>query len=200
MEKRHLSPLQAGRVRLRLLEERDLPRTLAWRNQDHVRRWFFRSEPLTPQQHAAWFACYRQRDDDFVFIIEEQRSRHTPCACYFRPVGQVALYNIDWLKCTAEFGRLMIGEADSAGRGLAREATAALLGLALGKFGLQEVYLEVMPSNVRAIKVYEACGFVVTGRTETTVRMSKRAAARRGASVEISVGRIANPSYRIGGG
>ena len=72
MGKRHLPPLQAGRVRLRLLEEQDLPRTLAWRNQDHIRRWFFFSERLTLEQHAGWFARYQQRDDDFVFIIEEQ--------------------------------------------------------------------------------------------------------------------------------
>ena len=139
------SPAPVG---LRLLEERDLPRTLAWRNQDHIRRWFFSGERLTAEQHARWFARYRQRDDDFVFIIEEiqgsrqtpsavrqkppaseknlrpgpQGERHTtrkrvPGACYYvRPVGQAAIYNIDWLRGTAEFGRLMIGEADAAGR------------------------------------------------------------------------------------
>jgi diamine N-acetyltransferase len=195
MGKRHLSPLDAGRVRLRLLDERDLPQTLAWRNQDHVRRWFLGSQRLAPEQHAAWFACYRRRDNDFVFIIEERCSRHTPCAdrpavpaagsiqsdgrhteCadyIWRPIGQVAVYNIDWLKGTAEFGRLMIGEADAVGRGLARAATTAVLALAFDRFGLQEVYLEVLPSNERAIKVYEACGFEVTGSTEKTVRMSK---------------------------
>jgi RimJ/RimL family protein N-acetyltransferase len=203
MGKRHLAPLQAGRVRLRLLEEHDLPRTLAWRNQDRVRCWFFSSERLTPEQHSDWFARYRQRDDDFVFIIEEQSSRQTPSAvrpldtiaelipnpdvsggrhaeraCYsWRPIGQVAIYHVDWASGTAEFGRLMIGEPDATGRGLAREATAAATALALGQLGLQEIYLEVVPSNVRAIKVYEACGFEFTGRTERAVRMRIRAAA-----------------------
>ena len=69
----------------------------------------------------------------------------------------------------------MIGEADAAGRGLAREATDAVVALAFDQLGLQEVYLEVIPGNVRAIKVYEACGFEVTGSTEKAVRMSKRA-------------------------
>ncbi len=169
MGKRHLAPLQAGRVRLRLLEEHDLPRTLAWRNQDRVRCWFFSSERLTHEQHSDWFARYQQRDDDFVFIIEEQSSR--------RPIGQVAIYHVDWVSGTAEFGRLMIGEPDATGRGLAREATAAATALALGQLGLQEIYLEVVPSNVRAIKVYEACGFEFTGRTEKAVRMRIRNAA-----------------------
>ena len=220
MGKHHIPPLQAGRVRLRLLEGRDLPRTLAWRNQDHVRRWFFSGQRLTLEQHALWFARYQHRDDDFVFVIEEvESSRHTPCAvrpaapaagivptpassggrqtdqasmaptaCCLapeagdrqagsrpRPIGQAALYNVDWVNGTAEFGRLMVGVADAAGRGLAREATAAIVALAFEQLGLQEVYLEVVPGNVRAIKVYEACGFEVTGSTEKAVRMSKRA-------------------------
>jgi RimJ/RimL family protein N-acetyltransferase/glycosyltransferase involved in cell wall biosynthesis len=191
MGKRHLPPLEAGRVRLRLLAEPDLPRTLAWRNQDHIRRWFFSSERLTLQEHAGWFARYQQRDDDFVFIIEEAESggptghasmggRHTECAgCReasggWRPIGQAAIYNIDWARGTGEFGRLMIGEADAAGRGLAREATAAVVALARERLGLQEVHLEVMPGNVRAIEVYEACGFEVSGSTEQAVRMSTR--------------------------
>ena len=87
----------------------------------------------------------------------------------------MAIYNIDWPGGTAEFGRLMIGEADAAGRGLAREATAAVVALALEQLGLQEVYLEVFPSNVRAIKVYEACGFEVTGSTEKAVRIVEKA-------------------------
>jgi len=167
MGKRHLPPLQAGRVRLRLLEEQDLPRTLAWRNQDHIRRWFFFSERLTLQQHTGWFARYQQRDDDFVFIIEEAGGG-------LRPIGQVAIYNIDWDNGRAEFGRLMLGEPGAAGRGLAREATNAAVAVALERLGLQEIHLEVVPSNVRAIKVYEACGFEVTGSTEKAIRMSKR--------------------------
>jgi RimJ/RimL family protein N-acetyltransferase len=166
MGKRHIPPLLAPRVRLRLIKEQDLPRTLAWRNQDHIRRWFFFSQPLTPEQHAGWFARYQQRDDDFVFIIEDESSE---------PIGQVALYNVDWSAGTAEFGRLMIGQPEAAGRGLAREATAAACALALDQLGLREVYLEVIPENLRAIRVYEACGFEVTGHTEKVVRMSLRA-------------------------
>ncbi|MGA2259244.1 MAG: GNAT family N-acetyltransferase [Thermoguttaceae bacterium] len=168
MEKRHIPSLQTRRARLRLLEERDLPQTLAWRNQDHIRRWFFFSERLTPEQHADWFGRYRQRGDDFVFIIEETGGE-------LRPIGQVALYNVDWSGGTAEFGRLMIGVADATSRGLAREATDALVTLALEQLALKEVYLEVVPSNVQAIRVYEACGFELAASTEKALRMSKRA-------------------------
>ena len=63
-----------------------------------------------------------------MFVIEETETLK-------RPVGQVALYNIDWAAGTGEFGRLMIGDADAQGRGLARLATARLVDEALRRGG-----------------------------------------------------------------
>jgi len=171
MEKRPIPPWQSGRIHLRLLEAQDLPRTLAWRNQDHIRCWFFYRERLTLEQHTEWFGCYQRRDDDFVFILEETGDE-------LRPIGQASLYNIDWAGRTAEYGRLMIGEADAAGRGLAREATNAIVSLAFEQLGLKEVHVEIIPTNFPSIELCEACGFEVTNRTDKVVRMSQRAVTR----------------------
>ena len=165
MAKRSIAPRQDERVRLRLLHADDLPRTLAWRNQDHIRRWFFFSDPLTPQQHAAWFEQYRDRDDDFVFIIEDVQAGGIP-------VGQVAIYHIDWPARRAEFGRLMIGEASAAGKGLARLATQMVLRIAFEDLALDEVYLEVFTNNLAAISVYEKSGFKVTDQDASVVKMN----------------------------
>lgn len=156
-----------GRVRLRLLEEADLPMTRAWRNQDHIRKWFFNSDLITPERHRAWWERYQDRDDDFVFVIEETELLK-------RPVGQVALYNIDWAAGCAEFGRLMIGDADARGLGLARLATARLVAAALDDWSLSEVHLEVLSANAPAIAIYLACGFRETRRGSGVVRMQKR--------------------------
>jgi RimJ/RimL family protein N-acetyltransferase len=154
MSKRELSPFELGPVRLRLLAAADLPKTLQWRNQDHIRRWFFFSDIITAEQHQAWFEKYQDRDDDFVFVIEEC----TPSG--FRPVGQIAIYHVDWEALSAEYGRVMIGEADAAGKGLAKAATQAVLRIAFEQLGLREVYLEVLADNTRAIALYESTGFV----------------------------------------
>lgn len=164
MPKRRIEPLVNGRIRLRLLEEADLPMTLAWRNQDHIRRWFLNSDVITPEQHAAWYAAYQDRDDDFVFVIEET-------ATLGRPVGQVALYRIDWARRTAEFGRLLIGDAGAAGKGIATLATKCLVELALGAWGLRDVVLEVREENTRAIAVYLACGFGESARQRGLIEM-----------------------------
>jgi RimJ/RimL family protein N-acetyltransferase len=170
MPKRAIAPLENGRVRLRLLEEGDLPATLAWRNQDHIRKWFFHSDVISLEQHRAWWERYRQKDDDFVFVIEETETLR-------RPVGQVALYNIDWAAGTAEFGRLMIGDAEAQGRGLARLATARLVAEALGAWGLTSVHLEVRTANEPALAIYRATGFAEVSSDADVVRMKRDAAA-----------------------
>jgi diamine N-acetyltransferase len=165
--KRSIAPLTEGRVRLRLLEARDLPLTLAWRNQDHIRRWFFSTDVIAPEQHRGWFARYQERDDDFVFVIEETQTLQ-------RPVGQTALYHVDWSAGRAEFGRLMIGDPAASGIGLARLATSRLLAEAHGPLNLREVYLECRTDNARAIAVYTACGFHEDSRGNGVVRMISR--------------------------
>ncbi len=165
MPKRDVSPIVNGRIRLRLLTESDLAMTRRWRNQDHIRRWFFTADVISEAQHGAWFEGYRHRDDDFVFVIEETDTIRGP-------VGQAALYHVDWQARRAEFGRLMIGEAAASGRGLGRLATAALTRLALDDWQFNEVYLDVLDTNARAIAIYEQCGYVVSDRTNGSLHMT----------------------------
>jgi diamine N-acetyltransferase len=164
MAKRTVPALAGDRVRLRLLEEADLPRTLAWRNQPHIRRWFVDSAEITPERHRQWFDGYRERDDDFVFIIEEA----VPPG---RPVGQISLYRIDWERRRAECGRVLIGEADANGRGLAGEATAVLIAHATRVWGIRAIEAEIFADNARSIAMFSAQGFRVDERRGPMVRM-----------------------------
>ena len=142
--------------------------TRAWRNQPHVREWFLNSDPISPDQHQAWFERYRDRDDDFVFVIEDSQSLQ-------RPVGQIALYNIDWAARRAEFGRLMIGDDAARGKGVATRATRAILDFAFQRWDLDEVWLEMLPGNTRAARVYEMCGFEpVSGRDGLITMRTRR--------------------------
>lgn len=152
MAKRIIPPIENDRIRLRLLEERDLPMTLAWRNQDQIRKGFFNSEVISPAQHQAWFKGYLERDHDYVFIIEETYEFH-------RPIGQISLYNIDWETKRAELGRFMIGEIEAQGRDLGKKSTRILLEVAFHQLGLKEIYLRVIKHNHPAIKIYRHCGF-----------------------------------------
>lgn len=154
MPKRTMPVLERESVRLRPLILADLPLTLAWRNQDTVRPWFFYSEIIQPEQHRAWFNSYYERDDDFVFVIEETSTLQSP-------VGQVAIYHVDWEQQRAEFGRLMIGDSRARGLGLAKGATVLALEFAERYLGMREIYLSVYESNAAALSIYRSCGFVV---------------------------------------
>jgi len=165
--KRQIPIIVGERVRLRLLTEADLPMTLAWRNQDHIRRWFLNPDPIVPDEHRAWFDRYAGRDDDFVFVIEERQQLH-------KPVGQASLYRIDWERRRAEYGRLLIGEADASGLGLAHEATAVLVEYAFERLGLAEIELEVRRDNSPALAIYRSCGFQSIREHDGVVTMVRR--------------------------
>jgi RimJ/RimL family protein N-acetyltransferase len=165
-----VAPLARGDLRLRLLEEADLPLTRAWRNRDDVRQWFLSSDVVTEDRHRAWYERYREAPDDLVFIIEETRRLR-------RPVGQVSLYHLDADHQSAEFGRLMIGDPEARGSGFGRAATELALDVAFGALAMREVYLEVVADNARAIDIYRACGFTETARDGRVLRMIARASA-----------------------
>lgn len=159
-----IAPIEGERVTLRPLTESDLPLTLTWRNQDHIRRWFFFSDIIQPEQRRAWFDKYSQKDDDFVFVIVERETG--------TPVGQVALYRIDRDKGEAEFGRIMIGAASASGKGYAKAATQLIVErFGFDQLGLKRVYLEVFADNATAIAVYEKCGFQRVSESDGQVLM-----------------------------
>jgi diamine N-acetyltransferase len=152
---------------MRLLEERDLPLTLEWRNREENRQWFFSSDPIAPEQHRRWFERYKEKDDDFVFVIEELESLK-------RPVGQLSLYDIDWAAGRAEFGRLLIGDPEAHGLKLAQLATTGLTDEALAGWGLREIMVYCRESNTRAIRVCAASGFEIVGTADQVTTMIRR--------------------------
>ena len=155
-----------GGCRIRLLEESDIERLRCWRNKGHIRKCFVHSEPVGRDQQRAWWDSYRQRADDYVFVIEDV----TEGSC---AVGAVSLYHIDIEQHRAEYGRLMIGKSAARGKGLARMATELVIEFAFDHLGLGEVYLEVFSDNEPAIELYRSCGFEETGRKDRLLYMRK---------------------------
>jgi diamine N-acetyltransferase len=147
--KRVIPPVCNSQVALRLVEDRDLPLTLAWRNRDEARKNFKNSEIISPDQHLSWFKRYLARDDDFVFIVEAENMA----------VGQAAVYGIDWNSGTAEIGRFLAAPEHS-GKGYIRAGCELMIDLCWEKLDLKYLFLEVFEHNTRAIRLYESVGFV----------------------------------------
>lgn len=148
---------QGDLVILRSLEERDLPLTMQWRNDERSLRWFMSDRPLEWLPHVAWFTRYMASDSrDCMFFAETNEGV---------PVGQSSVYNFSSDGRRAEVGRFL-SDPDLRGRGFFREALLLTLDAAFGPLALDEVFLEVLADNARAIRLYESVGFESTHRTE----------------------------------
>ena len=154
--KASLTALAGVGFSLRLLCADDLTTTLTWRNREDIRHHFIESDPISRERHVAWWEEYRTKGNDFVFIIVEKEKLN-------RSVGQVSLYHIDLERSEAEYGRLMIGDDEARGRGLAGRATEVLVTWAFNSLGIKRIYLEVFKDNTIAVNLYRRCGFIPYG-------------------------------------
>lgn len=138
-------------LKLRPVVYSDLEQVRNWRNQESIKRWFNNQEIISAKEEEKWFEKYLQTPDDIMFIVEWEDCK----------VGTVALYHINNKSRTAEFGRLMIGEDWARGLGLGKQITQTVCEFGFEVLGLNMIRLEVFKDNLRAIKIYEALGFVL---------------------------------------
>lgn len=156
--KRLISPYVVGDITLRMLEERDLPLTLSWRNNPQTRVYFKNSEEISLESHKAWFDSYCRKNDDYVFIAESKDGI----------IGQLAVYDI--LNGTAEVGRFIVSP-EMKGLGIMKRSIDIFLSFLMSFFNLNEIKLEVYKNNENAICLYRSLGFQVVGISEELIQM-----------------------------
>ena len=121
---------------LKLVDRRFRPHSEEW-----ITQWY--------ERHASG------ANDSLIFMIIERAGK--------RPVGNVALQEIDYRNRTAELG-IYIGDPACRGRGYGSEATRLILSFAFRILGLNNVMLRVYEYNEQAIHVYHKAGFREFGR------------------------------------
>jgi len=159
--KRSIPPFGDEFISLRLIEESDLETTLSWRNRDDARVWFKTSSQLTLEQHQAWFHRYLNKDDDFLFVVEAGG----------KLVGQASVYDIHWNEGTAELGRFLAAP-EARGKGWISDACGELMEFCRANLGLSYLYLEVIETNEKAIRVYKRNNFGEERHYDGLIRMS----------------------------
>ena len=96
----------------------------------------------------------------FLDIFKNTRDRHYIIQYGVKVIGHVALNYKS--KDIFEI-QIIIGNKKYWGKGLGSEAIKMAVKIAFEKLGYTKAYLEVRPDNFRAIKAYEACGFLKKG-------------------------------------
>lgn len=152
--------IDGGEIQLRPLEVEDLIHTRVWRNREDARIWFKSSVVLTESQHSAWFQVYAGRSDDLVWIVW----------AHGRRVGQVSTYNIDKTAGEAEVGRFL-ASPDAVGKGYMSRACSLLIEYCRKNLELRRIYLEVLPGNERALRLYRGLGFSLKNAGDGAILM-----------------------------
>jgi RimJ/RimL family protein N-acetyltransferase len=149
------SILQGQGVRLRPVQEADLPLFVEWLNQTEVRYWLSLSEApqLTLEGEREWYEERRASEADLLWTIETEQGL---------PIGNIDLHLLDRTHGRAQLG-IVIGDAEAQGQGYGTAAIREVLRYAFGEMGLRRVELLVDEDNARAIRCYERCGFVREG-------------------------------------
>lgn len=138
-------------MRLRPIQEEDLPLFLRWLNDPDVRYWLSLSEApeLTMDNERDWYERTRGSDADLVWTIETGEGV---------PLGTVGLHGIDQAHGKATLG-IFIGEKEHWSGGYGTEAIRQALRYGFGEIELRRVDLQVDEDNVRGIRCYEKCRF-----------------------------------------
>jgi RimJ/RimL family protein N-acetyltransferase len=149
--------LVGERVRLRPLDERDVPLLARWFADAEVSYWTHLSED---PPHRRTVAAHQER---FEHIREDPRQlRWCMETAGGQPIGDIALLDIH-PHGRAELG-ITIGEKAYWGAGYGREAIEQVVRYAFHQLGCRRVYLITDIDNLRAQQCFKRCGFVTEGQ------------------------------------
>lgn len=139
-------------IKLRKLEEKDIPGMLEWMRDPDVNRWFrFDAAAMT------W-----ERIQKFIADSFTEKSRHYAIAdSSDEYLGTISLEDIDLENKHALYA--ISTRRCVWGTGAALTATRELLRIAFDELDLERVYLNVLSENIRAKRLYEKAGFHYEG-------------------------------------
>lgn len=141
--------IDGKKTRLRAMERQDMPLLQKWMNDPELTHWLGPRFPVSLEDQNRWFDRLLGDSSKKKLLIEDLEGS---------PVGVVSLMGINQKDRCAEFG-IYLGERQTIGKGLGKDATLAMLKFAFFELGLIRVYLYVLEENTRAIKSFEDCGF-----------------------------------------
>lgn len=137
-------------VEIRPLSYEDSQLYRVLRNKNNHRKWFIYQDIISEEEQAVWYEHYLSDVSDAMFAIYYQD----------KFVGGNAVYHIDNSLKRGEYGRLLLDEGLVGGKGIGKVSTLLACSIAKDLLGLKELYLEVFPDNIPALKTYEYAGFM----------------------------------------
>jgi len=156
--------LTGRNVRLRAIEREDIPHFVRWMNDTDVIEFLLINTPFSQVMEEKWFEHQLETPPTSgqVLAIEVRVGNE------WVHIGNTSLHNVEPVNNSAEFG-IMIGEKEYWNKGFGREAARLMLKHGFENLNLNRIYLIAFSGNLRAIKAYEAAGFIKEGMMRQAV-------------------------------
>lgn len=137
-------------VRLRPLEWEDAEQYRRWINDAEMAALVDRARPVTYEEHRRWYEKLAGSESTILFAVEDRANR--------RFLGCGWLHGIDWRHRRAEL-RIVLGVRGKRARGRGTDAIRTLARVGFERLNLAKIYAEVLETNPRACRAFEAAGF-----------------------------------------
>ncbi len=147
--------LVGKRIKLRPVEEADLPLLVEWRNQPDIWACFFNKFPLSQSGQRGWYKGLQEDRQRLLLMIEALDCHET--------IGTIGFDRVDPTNQVAEYGNIVIGPERFRRKGYALEATTLLLAYGFERLNLNRIFLHALAHNAKAVTLYERCGFKAEG-------------------------------------
>ena len=125
---------------------------------EHVGRLIGRTKTVTEEKEREWVREKLAEKAVLFSMIEKESGAF---------IGNIELMDVH--DAVGELGIAITAEKQDLGYGT--EAIPAVLDYGFARCGLERIFLKVYPDNLRAIHVYEKCGFRAYDRNEEDVFM-----------------------------
>ena len=149
------SMLEGKQVRLRKIEEVDLPKLRDWRNSPYIRAYTREYRPLNMLNQNKWFSALLTDKTNIMFIIEKKEDSVI--------IGCCGLTYINWKEGHGEVS-IYIGDPKWQEKGYASGALQLLLKYGFCELRLHRVYAIIFEYNERSLIFFEKNGFKLEGR------------------------------------
>ena len=146
--------LAGNTIYLRILEETDLEKTIAWINDPEISEIMGYLPVKSKTAQLNWYKSIDGDPSRYIFAIcLNQTNEH---------IGNVGLGNIDYINSHCMFN-IFIAQKENRSNGIGTEATKLALSFAFNQLNLNKVYLRTSERFISANKMYIKMGFVRDG-------------------------------------
>jgi diamine N-acetyltransferase len=140
-------------MKLRKLQTKDAEGMLEWMTDPECNKHFrFNPNTITLGSVKAFIVKSENNTKDCHRAIVNEHDEY---------LGTISLKNISTDDNNAEYAIAL--RQSAFGKGIGHKATMAILDIAFNELKLNRVYLNVLPENIRAVALYNKCGFKFEG-------------------------------------